>query len=63
MGNLEIREFQQTIIAFANQSQLPIEVKRMAMSEIVSQLNEASNEQIKRELQERENAKKEESEE
>lgn len=51
--NLDVREFSQSIINFVNQSPLPIEVKRLCMSDIATQLQHAANEQIKAELLER----------
>lgn len=63
--NLEIREFQQAIINFTNQSPLPIEVKRLALSDILSQIEDVADNTVKTELEERvrkEKLKKEEGE-
>ena len=53
MVNLKVREFSQAIINFINQSPLPIEVKRLCMSDIATQLQHTADEQIKAELLER----------
>lgn len=50
MGNLEIREFSQAIINFVNQSPLPIEVKRLALSDILSQIEPLADNAVKAEL-------------
>lgn len=53
MGNLEIREFSQAIINFVNQSLLPVEVKRLALSDILSQIEDVAENAVKTELEER----------
>lgn len=53
MTNLEILEFKQTIISYTNQIQLPVEVKRMVFKEILDDLQTLSNQEIRRELEER----------
>lgn len=63
MSNLEIREFSQAIINFTNSSQLPLEVKRLVMSDILHQLDSASNTILQSELAERDRKSKEEQEE
>lgn len=63
MGNLEIREFSQAIINFTNSSQLPLEVKRLVMSDILHQLDSATNTILQSELAERDRKSKEEQEE
>ena len=46
MENLKIRKFQQEIINFVNQSDLPIEVKRLCLNEITAQVNAAAEQQV-----------------
>lgn len=61
--NLAIREFEQTIINFINQSPIPIETKRLVIKDIFYQIEKASDEVIKQEIQikkEQENKDKEE---
>lgn len=53
MTNLEILEFKQTIISYTNQIQLPVEVKRMVFKEILDDLHTLSNQEVRRELEER----------
>lgn len=53
MGNLEIREFQQAIVNYTNTSLLPIEVKRLVLSDILSQLNTEASAAVQLELAER----------
>ena len=60
MGNLEIREFSQAIINFVNSSQLPMEVKRLALADILHQLDSAASEIIRSEIEERDMNNKEE---
>lgn len=59
MSNLEIREFSQAIINFVNSSALPVEVKRLALSDIMHQLDSASNTAIQGEIVERDRKEKE----
>lgn len=54
MNSLQIREFSQSIINFVNTSQLPIEVKRLALKDILSQVEEETNKVLQSELQIRE---------
>ena len=54
MNNLQIREFSQSIINFINASQLPIEVKRLALKDILSQVEAETNKVLQSELQIRE---------
>lgn len=56
MLNLEIREFSQSIINFVNASQLPMEVKRLALKDILSQVEAETNKVLQSELQSRETA-------
>ena len=53
MSNLEIREFSQAIINFVNGSQLPIEVKRLALADILRQVDSAASEIIRSEIADR----------
>lgn len=62
MGNLEIREFSQAIINYVNSSRLPIEVKRLALSDIMHQLDSAANTILQNEISERNRKEKEEKE-
>ena len=50
--DLVVRRFQQNIINFINQTDLPIEIKRLCLGEIYRQLEETSNQEINRQLQE-----------
>lgn len=60
MSNLEIREFSQAIINFVNGSQLPIEVKRLALADILRQVDSAASEIIRSEIEDRDMNNKEE---
>ena len=59
MSNLEIREFSQTIINFVNKSPLPVEVKRLVMTDILNQIDSAANTAIHGEIAERVRKEKE----
>lgn len=48
--NLEIHRFKETIINVVNMSPLPIEVKRMALSEITMAVSDASKNALEEEL-------------
>lgn len=50
MVNLDVREFSQAIINFINQSPIPIEIKRLCINDIATQLEEKANIQIEAEL-------------
>jgi hypothetical protein len=50
MNNTEIREFQQSIVNFVNQSPLEIELKRIVVEGIATQLKIESDKQISIEL-------------
>lgn len=63
MSNLEIREFSQAIINFINSSALPVEVKRLALSDIMHQLDSAANTILQNEIAERDRLANEEKEE
>lgn len=60
MSNLEIREFSQAIINFVNSSQLPMEVKRLALADILHQLDSAASTILQNEIAERDRLAKEE---
>lgn len=60
MSNLEIREFSQAIINFVNSSQLPVEVKRLAMADILHQIDSAASTILQNEIAERDRLAKEE---
>ena len=62
MSNLEIREFSQAIINFVNSSALPVEVKRLALADILHQLDSAANTILQNEISERDKLIKEEKE-
>lgn len=53
MSNLEIREFSQNIINFVNQSSLPVEIKRLCICDIATQLQTTADQQICTEIVER----------
>lgn len=50
--NLEIRKLNDSLCDTLNQSTLPIEVKRLVVDKILNVLTEASNEMVKREIDE-----------
>ena len=50
--NLEIRKLNDSLCETLNQSTLPIEVKRLVVDKILNVLTEASNEIVKREIDE-----------
>lgn len=53
MQSLEIRIFTQNIINYTNASPLPIEAKRLAIMEILRQVNNEADRVIQNELEER----------
>lgn len=59
MKNLEIREFSQAIINFVNQSTLPMEVKRLALKDIMVQIETETNKVLTEEIRYREEAQRE----
>ena len=59
MKNLEIREFSQAIINFVNQSTLPMEVKRLALKDIIAQIETETNKVLTEEIRYREEAQRE----
>lgn len=59
MSNLEIREFSQAIINFVNSSTIPMEVKRIALKDILTQVEEEANKVLTEELKAREAAQRE----
>lgn len=50
--NLEIRKLNDSLCETLNQSTLPIEVKRLVVDKILNVLTDASNEMVKREIDE-----------
>ena len=62
MINTQIRQFKESIVAITNTCPLPIEVKRLVFSEVLSQISQAANEMIAREKQQAESEKAEQSE-
>ena len=48
--NLSILEFKQNIINYVNQTEFPMEVRRMVLKEIYDDISRASNELIKQEF-------------
>ena len=59
MSNLEIREFSQAIINFVNSSALPVEVKRLALKDIMAQIETETNKVLTEEIRYREEAQRE----
>ena len=59
MNSLQIREFSQSIINFINTSQLPIEVKRLALKDIMTQIETETNKVLTEEIRYREEAQRE----
>lgn len=59
MNSLQIREFSQSIINFVNASQLPIEVKRLALKDILAQVEEETTKVLTEEIRYREEAQRE----
>ena len=60
MVNLQIRQFRESVIATANASELPIEIKRLVFVEVMKMLQDASDDVIKKEMiQAKEDSKKE----
>lgn len=55
MVNAEIRKLRDTIIAVINASPLPIEVKRLVVSEIINNISKLSDDIIYKEESEKEN--------
>ena len=48
--DLEIREFKNAIVQFVNKSELPMEVKRLCLKEILDEVNIISDETIKAQI-------------
>ena len=59
MNSLQIREFSQSIINFINASQLPIEVKRLALKDIMTQIETETTKVLREEIRDREEAQRE----
>lgn len=53
MTSLKVREFKQSIINFVNGNELPDEVKRMVLSEILKEQEEKTVLTLRREIEER----------
>jgi len=51
--NLQIREFEQAIIRFINQSDLPMEVIRLAIKDVFYQVDNLANAAIDMEIQQK----------
>ena len=49
--NLQIREFEQNIIRYINQSNLPLEVIRLAIKDVFYQVDKLANDAINMEIQ------------
>lgn len=47
--NLEIRKFRQKIVNDINEAELPIEVKRLVLKEVMSVVNETADNEIAKE--------------
>jgi hypothetical protein len=58
MTSLQIREFSETIKAYVKENPLPLEVKRMVLEEITREVSVQTVEQLKAELNERDNKEK-----
>lgn len=58
MSNLEIAEFKQAIKNFVGSSELPVEVKRMALSEILREVELESQRVLMTEIAARDAAEK-----
>lgn len=50
MSNLEIRQFREMILAISQSSPLPIEVKRLVLSEILSAANKEADNEVNNEI-------------
>ena len=59
MMDLLIREFKNSIISFVNQSDLPMEIKRLCLSEILKDVSDAPDAVIKDQLVSRSNLESE----
>lgn len=62
MNSLEIREIRANIINYLNSQSAPMEVKRLIVSGILREIEEACNKEINEQLKEREESKSVESE-
>ena len=59
MTSLEIREFKQAIESFVAKSELPEEVKRMVLAEILKEQESVTVLTLRKEIETRDNAEKE----
>lgn len=57
MDNLAIRQFKLTIEEFINKNNLPVEVKRLVLSEIKHEIDKAADQQVISEAKETEHGK------
>lgn len=48
--DLEIRRFKQSMVQLINDTNLPLEVKRLVLAEVVSMVTSASDEVIKQQI-------------
>lgn len=51
MSNLEIRKFHQTIKSFVDEFELPAEVKRICIKDILNDLENVANNEIRAEIE------------
>ncbi len=59
MNSLEIVEFESKIIELLNTAALPMEVKRLIVSDVLKKVEQASNQEVNRIIEEDKNSKKE----
>lgn len=59
MSSIEVREFSTTIISFINKNPLPMEVKRLALKDILGQVEDVTHKELIEEIKAREVAQKE----
>lgn len=57
MNNLAIRQFKLTIEEFINKNDLPVEIKRLVLSEIKYEIDKAADQQVISEAKEIEHGK------
>ena len=57
MNNLAIRQFKLTIEEFINKNDLPVEIKRLVLSEIKNEIDKAADQQVISEAKEIEHGK------
>lgn len=59
--NLEIRRFEQNLIRMINESELPIEAKRLVMKDVLHQVESVADDQVKKEHEAQKDAENNES--